>query len=110
MKLQKLKPRVASTGNRIPTAAEVHRSKRLRGSALQARNRRLFQQNPICVDCAKLGEVEARRQGYTITVDEWDHVESLAKGGVDDESNLAGRCLNHHRDKSERERIEREGR
>lgn len=108
MKLQRLKPRVTLTGNRLPSAAEHHRTKRLRGSALQARNRRLLQKNPICVDCAQLGEIKAREAGYTITVDEWDHVIPLVKGGVDDETNLAGRCLQHHREKSERERIERQ--
>lgn len=108
MKLAKLQQRTKSLGSLLPTPSDVHRTKRLRGSGLQARNRRLKQKNPICVDCTELGEQKARAQGYTITVDEWDHVKSLDEGGVDDESNLAGRCFKHHREKSERERVARD--
>lgn len=109
MKLAKLKPRTAaSTGKRpIATLEELHRDKRLRGRALQERNRRLMQERPICVDCDKLGQDEAKRAGYGVTVDEWDHEIPLASGGQDIESNISGRCFKHHAEKSERERLAR---
>lgn len=110
MKLARLKPRAAAFASKrqLPTLVQMHESKRLRGRALQERNRRLFQKNPICVECAKLGDEEARRQGYTVVVDEWDHTIPLWKGGADHETNLQGLCCKHHEEKSERERIERE--
>jgi 5-methylcytosine-specific restriction protein A len=110
LKLAKLPSRTTSIGNQLRTVAELHRTKRIRGRALQERNQRLRQRYPFCVDCAAMGEAEARRKGYGIVADEFDHVKSLDEGGVDDESNLAGRCLKHHREKSERERVKREGR
>lgn len=101
-KLAKLKSRViASTGKRsLPTLEQAHREKRIRGRALQERNQRLLQQRPLCVDCEAEGE--------SVGVDEWDHEIPLWKGGIDDESNLRGRCFKHHKAKSERERIERQ--
>lgn len=110
MKLARLKPRTASfePARKLARLEDIHDAKRLRGRALQERNHRLMQLNPLCVDCTKLGDDEARKQGYTIVVDEWDHERPLWKGGVDDETNLAGRCFKHHREKSERERIERQ--
>lgn len=85
----------------IATLETLHKEKRLTGSALQARNRRLLQRNPLCVECQK--------EGRDVMVDEWDHVVPLWKGGVDDESNLQGLCHAHHDEKTERERMERAG-
>lgn len=110
MKLQKLKPRVSvfSSSRQLATLETLHEDKRLRGRALQARNQRLRQLNGLCVECSKLGEDEALKLGYTITVDEWDHIKPLWAGGVDNESNIQGLCFRHHREKSEREAAQRQ--
>ncbi len=101
MKLPKLKPRATPfvSSRRLPTLESMHDEKRLRGHALQERNRRLMQRNPLCVECTKLG--------LDVPVDEWDHEIPLWEGGVDDESNLQGLCFKHHKAKSEIERIRR---
>lgn len=112
MKLQRLKPRTSQFASKrqLATLTDLHDQKRMRGRALVERNRRMFQNNPLCVECAKLGDEEARRQGYTVVVDEWDHKIPLWKGGADHETNLQGLCHRHHDEKSKREEIEREQR
>lgn len=109
-KLAKLPARTTSIGNALPTPSDVHRSKRIRGRARTERNQRLKQRDPFCVECVKMGERAAREHGYTIVADEWDHVKPLEEGGEDHETNLQGLCLKHHREKSERERIQRQNR
>jgi hypothetical protein len=110
MKLRKLTPKVQKfqPARSLRTLEEKHSEKRLRGRALQERNRRMLQQHPLCVDCIALGDEEARRKGYTVSVDEWDHEKPLWEGGVDNETNIRGRCFKHHAEKSERERQRRE--
>lgn len=111
-KLQRLKPRATpfASNRKLHTLERVHDEKRLRGNALIARNRRLFQANPLCVECVKMGEDTARARGYTVVVDEWDHKIPLWEGGIDNETNLQGLCFKHHDEKSERERLRREHR
>lgn len=103
LKLAKLSPRVVTfAGSRKLHTLEIdHEDKRLRGDALIARNRRLMQERPLCVECTK--------EGKDVGVDEWDHTIPLWKGGIDHETNIQGLCFKHHRIKSERERLEREG-
>lgn len=110
MKLRKLTSKVQKfqPARSLRTLEEKHSEKRLRGRALQARNRLLLQQHPLCVDCVALGDEQARLKGYGVAVDEWDHEIPLWKGGVDNETNIRGRCFKHHAEKSERERQERE--
>ncbi len=74
---------------------------RLRGSGLQARNRRLFRKNPLCVACAA--------QGRVAPVDEWDHVIPLWEGGHDVEENIQGLCHGHHEQKTAEEAKRRGG-
>lgn len=110
MKLSRLKPRAAPfvSSRSLPTLSQMHDEKRLRGRALMERNQRLKQRDALCVECMKLGDEEARRQGFTVAVDEWDHIKPLWAGGEDHETNIQGLCLKHHAIKSEAERIQRE--
>jgi 5-methylcytosine-specific restriction protein A len=92
-KLQTLKPRVTAMATTLRAAPME--TPRIRGRALQVRNRRLLWKAPLCVECEK--------QGVWRAVQEWDHVVPLWAGGADDESNLQGLCLEHHREKSNKE-------
>jgi 5-methylcytosine-specific restriction enzyme A len=65
---------------------------RLRGRANQERRLRVFARDPLCVACAA--------QGRTTLATVADHALALAEGGADDESNLVGLCVEHHRLKS----------
>lgn len=109
-KISRLKPRVHpfSSSRKLASPAKLHEAKRITGHRLIERNRRLLQKNPLCVECLKMGEDEARRQGFTVAVDEWDHKIPLWEGGIDHETNLQGLCFGHHEIKSEAERIRRE--
>ena len=72
------------------------KTKRIRGYALQKRNRRLFMANPLCVMC--------KAEGVTRVLDEFDHIVSLSRGGGEAHANLQGLCSEHHRAKSRAER------
>lgn len=82
--------------SKAPAAMQVER---IRGRTLQTRNARLMRSNPLCVDCEK--------EGRTTAVEEWDHQVPLWQGGRDHETNLVGRCKEHHALKSAREAAQR---
>jgi len=62
---------------------------------LQEARRKLFAEQPLCVECMKHG----RWREAT----ERDHIIPLAAGGRDDESNTQGLCKPCHRSKSHAE-------
>jgi 5-methylcytosine-specific restriction protein A len=69
---------------------------RRRGEWADKRRLRLLRENPLCVECLKVGKaVQAR---------ELDHIVPLCDGGPDSEENLQGLCHNCHVAKSLRER------
>lgn len=95
-----LKPRVAMA--RLSKAPMLTtQTQRMTGRGLQERNKRFKQANPLCVCCKEAGRIRA--------VAEVDHVIPLHLGGVDDESNLQGLCLDCHEAKSTREARARYG-
>lgn len=67
-------------------------TKRITGRKLQAMRASLFQRNPLCVECQRLGKVTLATQR--------DHVIPLAEGGRDDCSNEQGLCEPCHEAKS----------
>ena len=69
---------------------------RLRGRAAQERRRRLLERNPLCVRCLE--------KGVTRPVDQFDHIVPLGKKGPDTEENMEGLCLEHHKEKTLRDR------
>jgi 5-methylcytosine-specific restriction protein A len=71
--------------------------KRMTGRRLQAARKRLFEQNPLCVECDKRGIVRLATQR--------DHVVALTNGGADDDSNVQGLCDECHEEKSLGERL-----
>jgi 5-methylcytosine-specific restriction enzyme A len=94
-KLNTLKPRVTQANILSARKVTDTGTTRIRGSALMKRNKRLFQANPLCVECQSIGVARV--------VAEWDHVVPLWQGGHDHESNLQGLCIEHHLAKSKRE-------
>lgn len=58
--------------------------KRIRGSKLQKLRRRLFQKNPLCVECLK--------HGVTTLATQRDHIQPLGEGGSEDVSNTQALC------------------
>jgi 5-methylcytosine-specific restriction protein A len=63
------------------------------------RRARWLNLHPLCCDCEADGMVTAGQ--------EVDHVVPLWKGGADDESNFATRCIDHHAVKTAAEALER---
>jgi 5-methylcytosine-specific restriction protein A len=57
----------------------------------------LFQANPLCVHCQRLGLVTIATQR--------DHIKPLAEGGTDDDDNVQGLCESCHDAKSKTESI-----
>lgn len=72
-------------------------TKRVTGRKLQAMRAELFSSNPLCVEC--------ERQGRIALATQRDHITPLAEGGLDDDSNVQGLCLECHDVKSKVERI-----
>ena len=69
-----------------------NKDNRLRGRAGQRRRERVLRLNPLCVICQSKGIVKAAEQV--------DHIKALTNGGLDDESNLQGLCLDCHKTKT----------
>lgn len=67
-------------------------TKRVTGRRLQAMRAALFADNPLCVECARLGLVTLATQR--------DHIKPLGEGGADDSSNVQGLCDACHEVKS----------
>ena len=61
---------------------------RIRGRPLQRLRRQLFQRNPLCVECEKVGR-------YSVAT-ERDHIIPLKEGGADNEMNTQGLCADCH--------------
>lgn len=98
MKMQTLQSRVVALKRNTQIVADVT-VERIRGHALQRRNKRFLARNPLCTHCLQRNLVTAAA--------ECDHVVPLWKGGDDDERNLQGLCIEHHHIKSAREQAER---
>lgn len=100
MALKTLKPRVKEAPGRLKVSgANPLATPRLRGRAAVERRARWLRNHPLCVDCQDEGRVTAGQ--------EVDHIVPLWKGGADDESNLATRCILHHNVKTAAEARER---
>jgi 5-methylcytosine-specific restriction protein A len=67
------------------------------GRKLQTMRTRLFESNPLCVEC--------ERQGRVTLATQRDHIKPLAEGGADDDSNVQGLCTACHSIKSKQESI-----
>ncbi len=78
-------------------AKKADAPKRMTGRKLQAARKRLFEANPLCVECDKRGIVRLATQR--------DHVVALTNGGADDDSNVQGLCDECHEEKSLGERL-----
>lgn len=88
MKLQSLKPRIATVPGRLQMAATLQ-VERMRGRTGMERRKRWLQDHPLCVECEKEGRVGAA------TVP--DHAIPLWAGGEDDlEANGQSLCKAHH--------------
>ncbi len=68
---------------------------RIRGRKLQEMRRRLFQRQPLCVECLK--------QGLTTIATIRDHIIPLAEGGRDDATNEQALCQGCSDTKTQRE-------
>lgn len=78
-------------------AKKADAPKRMTGRKLQEARARLFNENPLCVECIRLGLVRLATQR--------DHVVPLNEGGADDDSNVQGLCDDCHEAKSLGERL-----
>jgi 5-methylcytosine-specific restriction protein A len=88
VKLQILKPKVATIPGRLQMAATLS-TQRMRGRAAVDRRAQYLRLHPLCVHCTKAGRVTAA------TVP--DHVVPLWAGGADDlEANGQALCDPHH--------------
>lgn len=79
------------------TGKEIRRSpydtsKRIRGRRWMEMRSILLMQQPLCLECKKVGRVSMAT--------EVDHIVPLFKGGTDDLENLQGLCSEHHRIKT----------
>jgi 5-methylcytosine-specific restriction enzyme A len=72
-----------------------HTGTRLRGRRLQQERARLFDRNPLCVECL-------RRQTYVLATVR-DHIIPLAEGGTDNDANIQGLCNDCHTAKTQAE-------
>ena len=68
---------------------------RIRGRKLQRERNRLFNANPLCVECLKVGITRAATQR--------DHVVPLAFGGTDTDDNIQALCQECHDKKTNKE-------
>lgn len=67
----------------------------LTGRPLQRERKRIFQQQPLCVLCRKVGHIRAAT--------ELDHIIPLSQGGTDEPANLQGLCGDCHKEKTANE-------
>jgi len=72
-------------------------TKRVTGRRLQAMRTDLFRREPLCVQC--------KAQGLVVLATQRDHIQSLEEGGVDDDTNTQGLCVECHEAKSLAERL-----
>lgn len=76
-------------------AKPANATKRVTGRRLQSMRAKLFESNPLCVEC--------ERQGRITLATQRDHIKPLAEGGLDDDSNVQGLCEACHDAKSKAE-------
>ena len=77
---------------RDPWRKKPQAVKRVTGRRLQALRAALFAENPLCVECTRLGRVTLATQR--------DHIVPLMDGGADDAGNTQGLCDECHDGKS----------
>lgn len=101
-KLTSLKPRVNKVDTRRCAALQRtawdgnNANKRLyKGRTLQRERERLFNSNPLCVEC--------ERQGRVTVATIRDHIIPLAEGGKDVPENIQGLCAACHNKKTIKE-------
>lgn len=97
MKLQMLKPRLATIDTRKvkEIAANPNATPRIRGRAWMNTRAKWLSAHPLCIMCEQRGRVTAAT--------EVDHVIPLVEGGKDDDSNYQSLCYAHHKDKTSEE-------
>lgn len=92
MRLKNLKPTLPLLNTKVvealPQQPRPGATPRLRGRAGVERRERYLRNHPLCVHCAR----EGRATPATVV----DHVEPLADGGVDNETNFQSLCADHH--------------
>lgn len=88
--------RGAPAGQTAQTAKPAAR-KRTRGRAWMQIRERVLSREPLCRECAKVGETRVAVQV--------DHIVPLSRGGSDEMTNLQPLCQVHHDEKSARERV-----
>lgn len=95
MKLATIRPKVGALDMRraATLTGSPDATPRMRGRAGMERRERWLCQNPFCVDCL----TEGRKTAINTQA---DHQVPLWAGGVDDETNLATRCTDHHAKKT----------
>ena len=69
---------------------------RLSGRRGVAFRKRFRSHHPLCAECERKGRVSEAV--------EIDHIIPLSKGGTNDPSNLQGLCLDHHQQKTARDK------
>jgi len=74
---------------------KTYDQKRLRGRKLQAERKRLFEDQPLCVECLKIGRITAAT--------ERDHIIPLSQGGKDVPENTQALCKECHERKTLKE-------
>lgn len=92
MRLQSLRPRVASMPSALPVAPYVE-APRMTGRKLQARRLRMWTDNPHCQRCGCLTSLD---NDGALPAFHLDHKVPLHKGGEDVESNCQVLCVPCH--------------
>ena len=92
--MKTLKPRLSTVKTyTVPVLeAKAGTTERIRGRKLIAQRKRLLRDNPLCVHC--------KAQGRVTLAQELDHIIALHNGGTNNDDNIQGLCIDHHKIKT----------